>query len=49
MGDCRADCGHGFPMGQYPVIYNKYEPQFNLTCVNHPINFKIDDRLRHFG
>jgi prepilin-type N-terminal cleavage/methylation domain-containing protein/prepilin-type processing-associated H-X9-DG protein len=39
FGDCRSDCGHGFPMGPYPKIW-PYEPQFNVTCVYHPINFK---------
>jgi prepilin-type N-terminal cleavage/methylation domain-containing protein/prepilin-type processing-associated H-X9-DG protein len=39
FGDCRSDCGHGFPMGPYPTMW-PYEPQFNVTCVYHPINFK---------
>lgn len=38
-GDCRSDCGHGFTMGPYPTAWT-YEPQFNVTCVYHPINFK---------
>ena len=38
-GDCRSDCGHGFTMGPYPTMW-PYEPQFNLTCVYYPINFK---------
>jgi prepilin-type processing-associated H-X9-DG protein len=40
FGDCRSDCGHGFPMGPYPAMWKPHEPQFNLTCVLHPLNFK---------
>jgi prepilin-type N-terminal cleavage/methylation domain-containing protein/prepilin-type processing-associated H-X9-DG protein len=39
FGDCRSECGHGFPMGPYPTNL-PYEPQFNVTCVYHPVNFK---------
>jgi prepilin-type processing-associated H-X9-DG protein len=39
FGDCRSDCGHGFPMGPHPASTG-FEPQFNLTCVLHPLNFK---------
>jgi prepilin-type processing-associated H-X9-DG protein/prepilin-type N-terminal cleavage/methylation domain-containing protein len=35
-GDCRSDCGHGFPMG--PAAGDNRT--FNLTCVLHPINYK---------
>ncbi len=39
FGDCRSDCGHGFPMGPSPSSWNDGRT-FNLTCVYHPINFK---------
>ena len=35
IGDCRADCWHGFPMGAQAD--NRI---FNLTCVYHPLNMK---------
>ena len=41
--DCRADCGHGFPMGAIAADNR----QMNLTCVYHPINMKT--ALRPMG
>ncbi|MBN2294917.1 MAG: DUF1559 domain-containing protein [Pirellulales bacterium] len=39
FGDCRSDCGHGFPMG--PPRQSVADGRtFNVTCVYHPINFK---------
>ena len=40
FGDCRSDCGHGFPMGPAPASSPTDNRTFNLTCVYHPINFK---------
>ena len=39
IGDCRADCGHGFTMGPAPSSFGDSRT-FSLTCVLHPINFK---------
>ena len=39
FGDCRSDCGHGFPMGPAPESGSDRRT-FNLTCVYHPINYK---------
>jgi prepilin-type processing-associated H-X9-DG protein len=35
IGDCRADCWHGFAMGA-----QQDNRIFNLTCVIHPLNMK---------
>ena len=40
FGDCRSDCGHGFPMGPAPSSWSTDGRTFNLTCVYHPINYK---------
>ncbi|MBN2291323.1 MAG: DUF1559 domain-containing protein [Pirellulales bacterium] len=34
--DCRADCGHGFPMG--PRYNESWHRAFNTTCLLYPIN-----------
>ena len=39
FGDCRSDCGHGFPMGPWPKG-SGIDSRPNLTCVLYPINFK---------